>query len=614
MTHQDQVTSIFVPTSSLLASPTNPRKRFDEEKIQGMADTMATVGVLQPLVVRNFKGKKGKYEIVAGETRWRAATVAGLDQVPVIVRELTDQQVIKIQVIENLQRTDLHPLEEAEGFKLLLDKSQDLVPYTVQELAKEIGKSPRTIFASMQLCNLCDAAKKVFYEGFLSASTALLIARIPGELLQKKAISELKKDIRPGEALSYRRAQDLLKTRFTLQLSKAPFDINDPNLVKSAGTCTECPKRTGNCREAYPDIESADVCTDPDCHSNKRGNHVLHLKKEGARIIEGEAAKKILPYSSNYIDGGYIEYDQNMHRGKCSGNRLDELLADDPPELLTVIHPVSGDIVRVYKENEAMQKLAAKGLIDTVLASGKSSAEKQREADAKLDRAYRAGYLEAVRAEFDTKNGNGFSYFETRMIATVFFNRLDFEDRKSVIKVWWPERATGTMHDAVSDFSRSIPDFSLDDLELLLIDCALVSELRCDSYNFDRYPPERLLAFIKHYEIDIDHIKDAVDLRIWEEKSRKKTNLPRPTPRSAAQAQESKAPENQEALVAELAGDLSPEEAALIEPAAQADETSAAQAPKNKFEEIKAKKLAKIHKKESAKADESNGTAAAAAA
>ncbi|HSH98853.1 MAG: ParB/RepB/Spo0J family partition protein [Methylophilaceae bacterium] len=181
MDTQSSTLPVNLPVHLVWPSPTNPRKRFNEDHVNGIAETMKTVGVLQAIVVRKFKGRPNNFEIVAGETRWRAAKVAGLKEIPASVRELSDSEVIKIQVIENLQRADLHPLEEAAGFKALLDNSQDLVEYSVDNLADEIGKSRTYVYDSLKLLELEDESVKLFYDGKLTRSSALLLARLEPE-------------------------------------------------------------------------------------------------------------------------------------------------------------------------------------------------------------------------------------------------------------------------------------------------------------------------------------------------------------------------------------------------------------------------------------------------
>jgi ParB/RepB/Spo0J family partition protein len=155
-------------------SPLNPRKHFDPAKLQGLAGTMGNdVGIIEPLVVRTRPDLNG-YGLVAGERRWRAAAIAGLELVPVLVKELTDAQVLEIMVIENNQREDITPLEEASGFKQLLQLGQ----FDVDALAGRLGRSRKYVYDRMKLLALIPAAQQLLEAGRITAGHAILLARL----------------------------------------------------------------------------------------------------------------------------------------------------------------------------------------------------------------------------------------------------------------------------------------------------------------------------------------------------------------------------------------------------------------------------------------------------
>lgn len=165
----------IVPLSELRECPLNPRKHFDQARLDELARSMAPpVGVLEPLLVRPAKGKT-PYEIVAGARRFRAAQIAGLAAVPVLVRSLTDAQVLELMVIENNQRDDVHPLEEADGYAQLmaLDRA-----YTVEAIAARTGKSASYIYRRLKLRDLIPAARQAFEADELTAAHAERLARL----------------------------------------------------------------------------------------------------------------------------------------------------------------------------------------------------------------------------------------------------------------------------------------------------------------------------------------------------------------------------------------------------------------------------------------------------
>ena len=169
-----------VPVEFLRPSSFQPRRHFDETAIAALADSIRAKGVLQPLLVRRDPAVGGSYEIVAGERRWRAAQIAQLHEVPVIVRDLADREALEIVLVENVQREDLTPLEEAEGYKRLLDEFSP----GLEDLAKTVGKSRSHVANMMRLLALPEAVKTMLDSGRLTAghARALLAARDPAAL------------------------------------------------------------------------------------------------------------------------------------------------------------------------------------------------------------------------------------------------------------------------------------------------------------------------------------------------------------------------------------------------------------------------------------------------
>lgn len=165
--------------AAIVPSPLNPRKHVDPVTIDELAATMGNgVGIIEPLVVRPT-GKAGTFELVVGERRWRAAEKAGLAEVPVIVKELTDAQVLEIMVIENNQREGVTPLEEARGYRQLM--GLDKKAYSVPTIAEKIGRSQKYVWDRMKLLDLIPEAQQVLDRGLITAGHAILLARLKPE-------------------------------------------------------------------------------------------------------------------------------------------------------------------------------------------------------------------------------------------------------------------------------------------------------------------------------------------------------------------------------------------------------------------------------------------------
>lgn len=177
-----------------------PRKHFDEDALQELADSIKQYGLLQPILVQD---RKDYYEIIAGERRWRASKLAGLKEVPVIIKNYTEQEVMEISLIENIQREDLNPIEEALAYKRLLEEfnlKQD-------EVAERVSKSRTTITNSMRLLKLCDAVQQMVVDDKLTTGHARALISIEDEEQQKQIAEQIF-----DENLSVREVEKLVKS------------------------------------------------------------------------------------------------------------------------------------------------------------------------------------------------------------------------------------------------------------------------------------------------------------------------------------------------------------------------------------------------------------------
>lgn len=194
-----------LPLQKVEPNPDQPRRTFDEEELQALADSIAAHGILQPLAVR--ASGDGFYQIIAGERRWRAARMAGLSEVPVVVLEADDRTVMELALVENLQRQDLNPMEEAEGYQRLM-KEYGL---TQEEAAARVGKSRPAVANALRLLLLPEEVRSLVEDGTISAGHARAILSLPAARLQKAAaqkIVALRLSVRQAEAMCKRMLQE----------------------------------------------------------------------------------------------------------------------------------------------------------------------------------------------------------------------------------------------------------------------------------------------------------------------------------------------------------------------------------------------------------------------
>ena len=195
---ESQTIEKLVPVEKIYPNPNQPRKSFQEEKLIELANSIKTKGIVQPLIVRKKKGTKESFEIVAGERRWRAAQRAQIHELPVIIKDFTDIEVLEIAIIENVQRADLNPIEEALGYKNLMENFD----HTQDGLSKEIGKSRSHIANLLRLLNLPSSVQELLISGQLTAGHARALVTCDNPLAIAKQIISLGLSVRDAERLA----------------------------------------------------------------------------------------------------------------------------------------------------------------------------------------------------------------------------------------------------------------------------------------------------------------------------------------------------------------------------------------------------------------------------
>ena len=189
MENSEEKSSLYLPISQVESCAGQPRKQFDPDALADLADSIREHGIIQPLTVRKLQS--GYYQIIAGERRWRAARMAGLDQVPAIVIEADDRKAMELAMIENLQREDLNPIEEAEGYRQLMEQYN----LTQEETAQRVGKSRSVVANALRLLNLCPPVRAMVEDGRLSNGHARTILPLSPALQEKAANAILKSDL-----------------------------------------------------------------------------------------------------------------------------------------------------------------------------------------------------------------------------------------------------------------------------------------------------------------------------------------------------------------------------------------------------------------------------------
>lgn len=302
-----------VSINDLLPSATNPRRRINDESIASLAESIKLQGILEPIIVRKLEDK---FEIVCGERRYRAALVARLSEVPCIIRVLTDDEVLNIQIHENLHREDIHPMDEAFGFKIL----QERLGCNSKELAIRVGKTEGYVLNRLKLNQLIAEAQQDIDDEHLPLSYALEIAKYP-EDIQRLILAEVYRTensfqderwIRvpiKGDLVSMKWLLEWINTNVHRILSKAPFNTMAENLRPDGLACAKCPERTGAVIGLFEpeQVGKKDACLNPACYAQKVENHITVRRSELAGLRNVDPADVPIVRSWSYSDGeGYL--------------------------------------------------------------------------------------------------------------------------------------------------------------------------------------------------------------------------------------------------------------------------------------------------------------------
>lgn len=290
--------NVVLPIDVLVASDDNCHRTINQAALRSLAQSIRRDGILQPLVVRPHPRKKNRYEIRAGERRWRAARLAGLKEVPVVIRKLDDQGALAVTIAENLQRENLHPLEEAVMIQQALDREYDL-----KILAAKLGKPLKYLHRRAALTELSDSWRKLIGEsnsdaGRLSAAHLELIARLPAVTQEMLATDR-------GHAVFGRGFPTVAELGRMIDaslhsLTAMPWALDDETLDPQAGPCLNCEKRSGRQPMLFADEtpsangrpSKTDRCLDPACFDRKNAAHLLRseaairTKHDNLRLVQ----------------------------------------------------------------------------------------------------------------------------------------------------------------------------------------------------------------------------------------------------------------------------------------------------------------------------------------
>jgi len=501
-----------IPLDRIRESNCNPRRSFDEAKLRELAENITVHGVLQPVLVRPLpQGPEGAYELVAGARRFRASRLAGKQTIPATVRDLADAECREIQLIENLQRADIHELDEALGYRALRDLNPEL--YTVEMIATKMGKTPKYVYGRMKLVDLIPVVQTAFYEGRLTVAHALEIARLqPRD--QERALAEcfpghrsvkaILKD-RKAEPASVRELREWIEREIHLDLKNAPFDAADANLSPATGPCTSCPKRTGNNPLLFPEIRNKSLCTDPACYKAKV--QALVQLRVAPLVEQGQKPLQVseVPYWQAHTKAPDTLYEGQYRRAERAGECADTQVA------VVVDGRKAGTVLHIC----ASEKCKTHGRVSRYEVSPQEREQRRKIAlAARIQKEARLRILQAVRQELP----EALSRPDFEMVALDYFRRLGHDNHHRLFQVYgWEEKKLKTSwggfsveHEKLAQ--DQIRSMTITDLNRFMVTCALVSDLYYGGYGGDDVlsKDSNLAQAASRYKVDLGKITAAV--------------------------------------------------------------------------------------------------------
>lgn len=500
----------MIPLAHLVESSTNPRKRFDEKSLQELADDVSEHGVLVPLLVRPPAGSGEPsavrpFEVLAGARRFRAATAAGLHEIPVRVMDVDDVRALEIQLLENLHRADVHPMEEAAGYQMLMEKAKW---GSADELAARIGKSKSYVYQRLKLLELTDEAQKAFLEEEITSGHAVMLARLDPKY-QREALKACTSTYWDGDEnakriVSVRELGRWVATNLHLDLANAPWDTKDAKLVPKAGSCVACPKRTGAAAELFPDIKKKDTCTDRSCFGDKQKAFIA-LREEQL----GKKGEEVIKISDRRV------YDNH---GRKELKDQDILSANDFTEIGKGVESCESTTVALVAEGPNIGK-TKKVCADPKCkvhhgssafgraVNGHSAAQKAADKKTKAERLFRAALLDEVMAEVD-----GFDALPlplARLIVCELFGELQQETQKILFKrhAWEIKKEGYSFESLPKALARNIEKHSPAAVSTILVEIALLGQTQVFHYGSSK--PETLLEMAKALKVDVELVRKS---------------------------------------------------------------------------------------------------------
>jgi len=401
--------------SKIRESASNPRKSITDESIIELQESINQVGLLQPVLVREVKHKKFNYEIVAGSRRFRACKNLNWDHIPGIIVSADETEYKQIAIIENCQRMDMSPVEEFHAYQEL--QSNGL---TIEEIADRIGKSLKYVYDRLSLERLCDTATVLLHDGKISITQAKVLCMVKKDD-QEQMIA--KYSFRDGEEIigmqPSNKIRDYVVSNVQQNLAAAVFDVKDKKLTP-AGSCMDCPKRTGTDKLLFEGFESDDICLDRICFTTKKIIHLDKIKEEhesrGIEVIRGTNFGWTEEDQKNQYEY-YGKFQELTDEDKASGMAIERVMI--------IYNGVdTGKIIPILTDSQEEIKRSERSTVDDEVKTDNKAYHKAIELT-----IFKCAETHAK------KNGNLMTIPVKKILAWIVWAHSDIDTKRKIVKL-----------------------------------------------------------------------------------------------------------------------------------------------------------------------------------
>jgi ParB family transcriptional regulator, chromosome partitioning protein len=457
-------------------SSSNPRRHRSKTQDAELMASILTHGILTPLLVRPLP-ERGKYQIAAGHRRYEAAKNLSLTTVPVQIRDMEDTEYTEILHVENLQREDVHPLDEAIGYKELVERGG----YDVTTLAARIGKSETHVYQRLKLNDLIKEGQKLFIEGAIGFGHAVILARLDRK--QQKEILANHLFSYQNEPVSVRDLSDYVRRYLYLDLENVPWPLDDPELVQAAGACAACPKRTGSNPSLFTDMQH-NTCTDRSCFEKKMLAHIQRQLDSRPNVL------RFSDYPTNHKKDVTVLTGATCRRLWNKEDRcqfVEEAIFIDGNE--------RGKIVSVCRNKDC-----PKHGVHSRSARGDNSDAVNRKKH-RIEKTFRQKLFAEISNKVKSLPGDKV----TRIVVRAMWRRVASDSKRALLKAAGHE----VPRESIEQFGdRLIEKATPIELGKMMVCMSIAEELMVPTYQPGR--AEMMLRLAEVYGIDVKAVRDAV--------------------------------------------------------------------------------------------------------